>query len=103
MVWCPATDDGVVGWSAALRLPWRDLADAVSKPVVWVVGALFGQYPLDPVDAAILVTMLGQSERVVPILAAAPRCGALPTTVPTDPASCRVYEVLRVYGAVIHD
>jgi cyanate lyase len=79
-------------------LSWQDLADAISKPVVWVAGALFGQHPLDPADAATLATKLGLPERAAPILAATPRCDTLPAAVSTDPASCRVYEVLRVYG-----
>jgi cyanate lyase len=79
-------------------LSWQELADAVSKPVAWVAAALLGQHPLDPVDAAILVTKLGLPERVAPILATVPVPSALSTTVAADEVSCRVYEVLRVYG-----
>jgi cyanate lyase len=33
-------------------LSWQDLADAIGKPVVWVVAALPGQHPLDVADAS---------------------------------------------------
>jgi cyanate lyase len=79
-------------------LTWQELADAISKPVVWVAAALLGQHSLDPVDAATLATKLGLSERAAPILAAPPTRGALPTPVPPDPTADRVYEVLRFYG-----
>jgi cyanate lyase len=88
----------VLAAKLARGLSWQDLADAISKPVVWVVGALLGQHPLDPTDAATLATKLGLSERAAPILAAAPTRGALPAAVPADPTLDRVYEVLRVYG-----
>ncbi|MCW2639118.1 MAG: cyanate hydratase [Dactylosporangium sp.] len=81
----------------ARGLSWQELADAISKPAEWVVAALLGQHPLDPVDAATLVTKLGLPERAAPILAAPPR-GTLPTPVPADTTADRVYEVLRLYG-----
>jgi cyanate lyase len=74
------------------------LADAISKPAEWVAGALLGQHPLDPVDAATLATKLGLPERAAPILAVPPPRGTLPTPVPTGPTVDRVYEVLRLYG-----
>src|SRR4051794_32317650 len=37
----------VVAARLARRLSWQDLADAIGKPVVWVVAALLGQHPLD--------------------------------------------------------
>jgi hypothetical protein len=80
----------------ARGLSWQDLADAVSKPVVWVAAALLGRYPLDPADAATLATKLGLPEGAAPILAA-PTGRSLPTAVPTDPTISRVYAVLRVY------
>ncbi|MGC9671181.1 hypothetical protein ACNTMW_32125 [Planosporangium sp. 12N6] len=76
-------------------LSWQDLADTVSKPVGWVAGALLGQHPLDPSDAATLAAKLGLPERAAPILAA-PRRGASATA--TGAAGHRIYEVLRIYG-----
>jgi cyanate lyase len=89
--------ESVLAAKLARGLSWQDLADAISKPVGWVVAALLGQHPLDPADAATLATKLGLPERAAPILAAAPTGGALSAAVPTDPTLDRVYEVLRVY------
>ncbi|MCW2639935.1 MAG: cyanase, partial [Dactylosporangium sp.] len=73
-------------------LSWQDLADAIGKPLVWVVAALLGQHPLDPADAATLATRLGLPEQAVPVLSAVPMRGALPAAVPTDPTIYRLYE-----------
>jgi cyanate lyase len=84
-------------------LTWQDLADAIGKPLVWVVAALLGQHPLDPADAATLATKLGLPEQTVPVLSAVPMRGALPAAVPTDPTIYRLYEVLQVYGPALKE
>ncbi|OFJ52897.1 cyanase [Mycolicibacterium grossiae] len=87
----------------ATGLTWQRLADAVDKPVLWTVAALLGQHPV-PVEAAeVLVEMLGLDPAVVPVLAAVPMRGGLPTAVPTDPTIYRFYEVLQVYGGAIKE
>lgn len=87
----------------ATGLTWQRLADAVDKPVLWTVAALLGQHPV-PVEAAeVLVEMLGLDPAVVPLLAAVPMRGGLPTAVPTDPTIYRFYEVLQVYGGAIKE
>ena len=47
--------------------------------------------------------MLGLDESAVPVLAAVPMRGGLPTAVPTDPTIYRFYEVLQVYGGAIKE
>jgi cyanate lyase len=84
-------------------LSWQDLADAIGKPLVWVVAALLGQHPLDPADAATLAAKLGLPEQAVPVLSAVPMRGALPAAVPTDPTIYRLYEVLQVYGPALKE
>jgi cyanate lyase len=90
-------NQAVMAAKLARGLSWQDLADAVSKPVGWVVAALLGQRALDPVDAATLVAMLGLPERAAPILAA-PHPRALSTTAPRGPTVDGVYDVLHIYG-----
>jgi cyanate lyase len=84
-------------------LSWQDLADAIGKPVVWTVAALLGQHPLDTDDAEILAGRLGLPREAIPLLAAVPMRGALPTAVPTDPTIYRLYEVIQVYGPAIKE
>jgi cyanate lyase len=79
-------------------LSWQELADAVSKPVAWVVAALLGEHPLHPVDAATLAAKLGLPERATPILMS-PIRGRPLTAASADPAGCRAYEVLGSYRA----
>jgi cyanate lyase len=84
-------------------LTWQELADAVGRPVVWTTAALLGQHPIPAEQAAVLVGMLGLDESALPVLAAVPMRGGLPTAVPTDPTIYRLYEALQVYGGAIKE
>ncbi|KUH85083.1 MULTISPECIES: cyanase [unclassified Mycobacterium] len=87
----------------AKGLSWQELADAIDKPVVWTVAALLGQHPI-PVEAGeVVVEMLGLDNAAIPVLAAVPMRGGLPTAVPTDPTIYRFYEALQVYGGAIKE
>ncbi|MDQ2637103.1 MAG: cyanase [Actinomycetota bacterium] len=84
-------------------LTWQQLAEAIDKPVVWSTAALLGQLPIPREAARTLVELLGLDESVVPVLAAVPMRGGLPTAVPTDPTIYRFYEALQVYGGAIKE
>jgi cyanate lyase len=84
-------------------LSWQQLADAIGKPVVWTTAALLGQHPIPPDAGHKLVELLGLDASAVPILAAVPMRGGLPTAVPTDPTIYRFYEALQVYGPAIKE
>jgi cyanate lyase len=84
-------------------LTWQQLADAVDRPVVWTTSALLGQHPIPSELGRKLTEMLGLEEAVVPVLAAVPMRGGLPTPVPTDPTIYRFYEALQVYGGAIKE
>ena len=93
----------VIAARLAKSLTWQQLADAVERPVVWTTAALLGQHPIPPDVGATLVEMLGIDATAVPILAAVPMRGGLPTAVPTDPTIYRFYEALSVYGGAIKE
>jgi cyanate lyase len=84
-------------------LTWQQLADAIDRPVVWTTSALLGQHPIPVAQAKVLAEMLHLDESAVPVLAAAPVCGGLPTAVPTDPTIYRFYEALQVYGGALKE
>jgi cyanate lyase len=84
-------------------LTWQQLADAIDKPVVWTTAALLGQHPIPAELGKVVVGMLGIDQSAVPVLAAVPMRGGLPTAVPTDPTIYRFYEVLQVYGGAIKE
>jgi cyanate lyase len=94
---------GVVAARLARGLTWQQLADAIERPVVWTTAALLGQHPLPPELGKVLVDMLGLDESAVPVLAAVPMRGGLPTAVPTDPTIYRFYEALQVYGGALKE
>ena len=93
----------IIAARLANSLTWQQLADAIGKPVVWTTAALLGQHPIPPDSARTLVDMLGLDDSAVPVLAAVPMRGGLPTAVPTDPTIYRFYEVLQVYGPAIKE
>jgi cyanate lyase len=84
-------------------LTWQQLADAIDRPVVWTTSALLGQHPIPPELGKVLVEMMGLDAAAVPILAAVPYRGGLPTAVPTDPTIYRFYEALQVYGPALKE
>ncbi|MCX2933380.1 cyanase [Mycobacterium sp. CVI_P3] len=87
----------------AKGLTWQELADAIDRPVMWTTSALLGQHPIPPEQASVLVDLLGLDEAAVPVLAAVPMRGGLPSAVPTDPTIYRFYEALQVYGGAIKE
>ncbi|AQT78669.1 cyanase [Mycolicibacterium litorale] len=84
-------------------LTWQQLADAIGRPVVWTTAALLGQHPIPPEQGGVLVELLDLDESALPVLAAVPMRGGLPTAVPTDPTIYRFYEALQVYGGAIKE
>ncbi|MDI3314578.1 MAG: cyanase [Mycobacterium sp.] len=91
--------------SARLKkgLSWQQLADAIGRPVMWSTAALLGQHPIPAELGRVLATTLGLDESVVPVLAAPPMRGGLPTAIPTDPTIYRFYEALQVYGPALKE
>lgn len=84
-------------------LTWQQLADAVDRPLLWTTSALLGQHPIPVELGRKLVGMLGLDESAVPVLAAPPMRGGLPSAVPTDPTIYRFYEALGVYGGALKE
>jgi cyanate lyase len=93
----------IVAARLAKGLTWQELADAAGRPVMWTTAALLGQHPIPPEAGAVLVAMLGLPESAVPVLAAVPMRGGLPTALPTDPTIYRFYEALQVYGGALKE
>lgn len=87
----------------AKGLTWQELADAIDRPLVWTTAALLGQHPIPVEQGKVLVDMLGLDDSALPVLAAVPYRGALPTAVPTDPTIYRLYEALQVYGPALKE
>lgn len=87
----------------AKGLTWQQLADAIGRPVVWTTSALLGQQPIPVESGEIVAELLGLDASVVPVLAAVPMRGGLPTAVPTDPTIYRLYEAVEVYGPALKE
>jgi cyanate lyase len=93
----------IVAARLAKGLTWRQLAEAINRPIAWTTAALLGQHPIPPGLGKVLVDMLDLDNAAVPVLASVPMRGGLPSAVPTDPTIYRLYEVLQVYGGAIKE
>lgn len=93
----------IVAARLAKGVSWQELADAIKRPLVWTTSALLGQHPIPAEQARVLLDMLGLDASAVPVLAAPPMRGGLPTAVPTDPTIYRLYEAVQVYGQAIKE
>ena len=93
----------VIAARLANAVTWQEIADAIGRPVVWTTSALLGQHPIPPELGKIIVNILGLDDAAVPIMAAVPMRGGLPTAVPTDPTIYRFYEAISVYGGAIKE
>ena len=93
----------IVAARLAQGLSWQEIADALDRPAVWTVAALLGQHPVPAETGTRLAELLGLDASVVPVLAAVPMRGGLPSAVPTDPTIYRFYEALQVYGGAIKE
>jgi cyanate lyase len=93
----------VIAARLANAVTWQEIADAIGRPVVWTTSALLGQHPIPPELGKIIVDILGLDDAAVPIMAAVPMRGGLPTAVPTDPTIYRFYEAISVYGGAIKE
>ena len=93
----------IIAARLAKGLTWQQIADAIDRPVVWTTAALLGQHPISPESGHVIAEMLDLDGAVVPVLAAVPMRGGLPTAVPTDPTIYRFYEALSVYGGAIKE
>jgi cyanate lyase len=93
----------IVAARLAKGLTWQEIAEAIDKPVVWTVAALLGQHPIPVASGTLVADILGLDGSVVPVLAAVPMRGGLPSAVPTDPTIYRFYEALQVYGGALKE
>ncbi len=93
----------IVGSRVAKGLSWQQLADAINRPLLWTTSALLGQHPIPADQGKVLVETLGLDESAIPVLAAPPMRGGLPSAVPTDPTIYRFYEALQVYGGALKE
>ena len=86
----------------AKGLTWQQLADAIDRPVVDHLG------PTRPAPDSRRSRQgagrdAGLDESAIPVLAAVPMRGGLPTAVPTDPTIYRFYEALQVFGPALKE
>ena len=86
---------------------FQQIADGISRNVVWTASALFGQNAMDATEAKKVVEILELPNEVAYALQIFPSKGAEAVMPPTDPLIYRLYEIVLIYGqsmkAVIHE
>jgi cyanate lyase len=81
---------------------WRELAEAIGRPIVWTTSALLGQHPFDAASAQTIVDLLGLPAEAKNVLTVVPMRGSL-DAVPADPTIYRLHEAIQVYGPAIKE
>ncbi|MCI2422993.1 cyanase [Saccharopolyspora sp. K220] len=87
---------------ARLGISWREISEAIDKPLLWTISALLGQHPVSREDAEKVAELLSLDKETVEALQRQPYRGTA-EVVPTDPTIYRFYEVLQVYGGAIKE
>ncbi|MEU1517563.1 cyanase [Streptomyces sp. NPDC005811] len=87
-------------------LSWRELAEMIERPAVWLVAAVLGMHPVPRAEALLLQDEFGLDEPLVDALVRQPM--RIPREdVSSDPTIYRFHELIQVYGpalkALIHD
>lgn len=85
-----------------LGVSWRQVAEAIDRPLVWAVAAVLGQHPLTRHDAATLGGLLELDALTVEALTVQPYRSCTPATL-SDPTIYRFYEALMVYGPALKE
>lgn len=88
-------------------ITFQQIADIISKNVVWTASALFGQNSMDATEASLVVQALDLPKEAELVLQKFPLKGSQSIMPPTDPLIYRLYEIVLIYGesmkAVIHE
>ena len=89
-------------------LSFADLGNRLGVDEVWLASLIYGQATASPVQAAVLLELLGlasspEAEALTLQLTTYPVKGALDPVIPTDPLLYRFYEILQVYGLPLKD
>ncbi|MBB5152836.1 cyanase [Saccharopolyspora phatthalungensis] len=87
---------------ARREVSWREISEAIDKPLLWTIAALLGQHPVGREDAEKVADLLDLDQATVDALRRQPYRGTT-EVVPTDPTVYRFYEVLQVYGGAIKE
>lgn len=81
---------------------WKQIAEAIDRPVVWTVTALLGNHPV-PEDAARIVgDLLELDDETTAALVAQPYRVADPALA-SDPTIYRFHEAINVYGPALKE
>ncbi|MEJ7718914.1 MAG: cyanase [Thermoleophilaceae bacterium] len=84
-------------------ISWKEIAERVGRPPVWVTAALLGQHPMSAEEAGAAGEALGLGDEVVSALQSQPSRGSYDQLPPSDPTTYRLYEVLQVYGPTLKE
>ncbi len=85
------------------KLSYQQLADSITRNIVWTTSALLGQNTLDAAEAKTICQLLGLSADVEKALQVFPEKGTFAIMPPTDPLIYRLYEIVLVYGETIKE
>jgi cyanate lyase len=91
--------------SAKVRkgIKWVDVAAAIGLSKEWTTAGCLGQMTFDKAQATTIGRLFELPDEAVAWLQIVPSKGSLPSAVPTDPLTYRLYEIVSVYGTTIKE
>jgi len=96
-----AVTEKIIAAKVAKGIKWADVAKKVGLSKEWVTAACLGQMTLNAAQAKTVGKIFGLDPSDIAWLQQVPYKGSWPTTVPSDPALYRFYELINVYGTTL--
>jgi len=93
----------IIATKVSKGLTWEKVAKEVGLSKEWVTAACLGQMTLNDEQANKVGGLFNLNENEIKWLKVVPYKGSLPTAVPSDPLTYRLYEVISVYGLTIKE
>jgi len=93
----------IIATKVSKGLTWEKVAKEVGLSKEWVTAACLGQMTLNDEQANKVGGLFNLNENEIKWLKVVPYKASLPTAVPSDPLTYRLYEVISVYGLTIKE
>ncbi len=93
----------IIGAKVKKNLKWSAIATQFGLSKEWTTAACLGQMTFSKVQAEVAQNLFDLTDEEAAWLQIVPYKGSLPSAVPTDPLTYRLYEIVSVYGSAIKE
>ena len=93
----------IIGAKVKKNLKWSGIARQLGQSKEWATAACLGQMTFSKTQAEVAQSLFELTDEETAWLQIVPYKGSLPSAVPTDPLTYRLYEIVNVYGSTIKE